>query len=138
MRYVNSPRSSVHMVTEVADPVVSSARDRRHAVIPPFSFEGPLAVGISGIWYPTATYQFTQASISSTTLGTPATIYILKEEPLNDPIVLGQIYLGANSRKNVINLDEPVVGPYDKVYMASFADSTHENVVIQLVGFMMS
>lgn len=125
---------------ELETPVVSSRRNPRPAVIPPFSFVGELEIGLSGFWYPTSYMELATASISASGPGTQAlSITVLKEEPATGrPIVIGTFSLAATETKQVVSLNNTLVSPYDKIYLASWTDSAHTGVVVQIVGTMMT
>ena len=125
---------------ELTTPIVSSRKDPRPANIPPFSFIGELEIGLTGFWYPTSYMELATASVSASGPGTSAlSITVLKEEPgTGRPIVIGTFSMGATETKQVISLNDALVSPYDKVYLASWADSGHLGVVVQIVGSMMT
>lgn len=129
-----------YITGELEKPVVSSRKDPRPAVIPPFTFVGELEIGISGFWYPTSVMELATASISCSGPGVEAvSITVLKEEPgTGKPIIIGTFTLGATETKQVISLNNTLVSPYDKVYLASWTDSGHTGVVVQIVGSMLT
>lgn len=121
------------------EPVISARKEPKAATIPPFSFTGELEIGISGYWYPTANMELQKASISASSPGTEtASLNILKQElGVADPLVIGTFTLAANQVKQVISLNSTFVTPYDKIFIASWADSGHNGTVIQIVGTLM-
>ena len=126
--------------TEVAQPVNSTMRQRKPAIIPPFSFVGELEAGFSGIWYPTDSIELLQASVTSTGNGElNAELTVFREEPLtNNPLPIVSFELGPDSKKLVTSFDGAFVTPYDKIFVASYTDSLHTGVVIQMTGELMS
>lgn len=129
-----------YVTGQLETPVVSSRKAPRPAVIPPFTFVGELEIGISAFWYPTSVMEFTDASISASGAGSEAlSITVLKEEPATGkPIIIGTFNMGAAETKQVISLNGTLVTPYDKIYMASWVDSGHTGVTIQIVGYMIT
>jgi len=129
-----------YISNELKDSVESFLRTPRDAVIPPISFVGALGIGISGFWYPTYTYQIHRASVSASGPGeSSAAIYILKNEAyVPRPIVIKQINLGADQTKATADLGDFLITPYDRVYVASFTESLHTGLVVQMVGSMLS
>jgi hypothetical protein len=51
---------------------------------------------------------------------------------------LKSMTLAATDTKVIRTLDRSTVTPYDKLYIASWADSGHTGVVVQLVGELMN
>lgn len=129
-----------YLKTEIKQTLQSNRRNPRPAVIPPFSFVGELEVGISGFWYPTSRMELTAASFSASTPGiATASLSILIEEPATDsPLSVADFYLQASETKVIKTIDNVVVTPYDKVYVASWVESSHQGVVVQLVGNLMN
>lgn len=136
-------RGGRYLSTQVNTPVQSSLRNRKPAIIPPFSFVGLLEAGVSGIWYPTSTTILTNISAVAIGAGiTPASFTVYKKEPTLfpesvDPTVVAEIILGANGRKVIAEIPHVVVSPHDKVFVSSWNNSEHLNVVIQMVGVIM-
>jgi hypothetical protein len=130
----------MYPVNVEAEVVQSVQRNPRAAVIPPFSFVGELEIGISGFWYPTSTFSLTKASLTASGAGVDtAVVYLLKEEPYTGrPVPIIGFEMPATTTKMVKELDDVVVTPYDKVFVASYSDSAHTGVVVQMVGNMMS
>lgn len=129
-----------YISNELSEPITSGRKDPRHAVIPPFSFVGELEIGISGIWYPTHTMELIRASLSCSGYGTQAAVIsILKQEPgIPEPLELGELNLSADETKRIIALNDAMITPYDKIYLASWTDSGHTGVVVQMTGVLMS
>ncbi len=130
-----------YIATEIDIPIQSNKRDPRAAIIPPFSFVGELEIGTSGYWYPTSTMYLNRVSLSASGAGTStATLSLLVNEPGNDtPIpIIESMTLGATDTKKVYWLQDVLVTPRDKIYVASWAESAHTGVVIQIVGVLMS
>lgn len=125
-----------YIANEIKDPITSNIRSLKPAVIPPFSFVGELEIGTSGFWYPPSTMYLQRATIVSNGDGlTTGVLNILKEEPLtNRPLVLNEFALGATERKKLQIFDDILITPYDKIYIASWVDSAHTGVVIQMTG----
>lgn len=131
-----------YITTEISTTMTSSRRNPRSAVIPPFSFVGDFEVGVSGLWFPTSTMQITGLSFSASGPGSAtASITVLMEEPATQspiPIYPRPITLQATDTKVVRTIDRVTVTPYDKLYVASWVDSGHTGVVIQLIGELMT
>ena len=127
-----------YITNEVQDPIVSNRRDLKPMVVPPFSFVGELEVGISGFWYPPSTFYLQRATVVSNGDGTDIGILnILKEEPLTGrPLVINQFNIAPTEKKKLQIFDDILFTPYDKVYIASWVDSGHTGVVIQMTGGM--
>lgn len=131
--------------TEESIPVEMSERKRRAAVIPPFAFVGELEISLSGFWYPTSTMELLKASVSASGPGQATAVFsLLKEEPGNpNPIpIIREMTLGATTTKKVYNIASTdttyIVTPYDKIFVASWAESLHNGIVIQMVGSLMT
>ncbi len=105
-------------------------------ICPPFSFAGELEIGVSGYWYPTTTVRITKALVSASGPGTvPASIYILKKEPqIVEPLVLAGRGLGSTATKTTITIPETILTPYDALFIASFVESRHTGITIQILG----
>lgn len=132
-----------YMATELETPVRSSLRRRKPAIIPPFTFVGELEVGLSGIWYPTSTTILTDLSVIASSAGTePASFTLVKKEPTLfpdnvPPTPILNFTLGLDGKKSIYGLGNTVVTPNDKVYLASWVNSGHLSVVVQMVGVIM-
>lgn len=124
------------------NPVSSLKRVAEAAVIPPYTFSGRLRTGTSPWWSPHSNYDLTQGYVQARTAGTSqAGFAIMKvaggsnyfNTDVANHVVVGAIVMGPSTLKKRFDLRE-IVGPYDSIYIASFAASGHEDVVIQILG----
>jgi L-lysine 2,3-aminomutase len=120
----------------------SEARSlKKRAIIPPFSFTGDLEVGVSGYWCPTSTMAITAATVTASGPGNLTTsLLVAKREPSSeDPIALITFNLGATKVKSYQSFKDPIMlYPTDKVFIASFNDSGHTGIVLQMVGHVVT
>lgn len=136
----------------------SVARRRDPAVIPPFTFSGPLDRADSGIWYPPRAIILLDASIVSSWPGTAAAVLNLyRLEYGNQRSFLGSASLGAYNATPPVPSDQqaeaknrqfrgrfsiqteqsispPTISPFEGLFVQSTVASGHENVVVQVIG----
>jgi hypothetical protein len=123
-------------------PANSQARSlKKRAIIPPFTFTGELEIGVSGFWCPTSTMAITAATVTASGPGTATTsLLVAKREPFADtPIALITFNLGATGVKSYKSFNDPIMlYPTDRVFVASFVDSGHTGIVLQMVGHVVT
>jgi hypothetical protein len=122
--------------TEIQDPAISSLRKPKRAIIPPFSFPGEMEVVTTGFWSPTATINLLSANITASTGGIAnLDIIMFKKVPfVSDPVVVFGFTLGASQTSKWQKLNNKILYPTDRLFAVGFSDSEHQNVVIQMVG----
>lgn len=128
--------------TEDTTPVNSIARSAEAAVVPPFTFVGPISIGKSPIWSPHSSYFLTVGYAQARTYGTKqAGFAVMKmeggaggfNEDAQNHVILGSVIMAPDAYKKTFVLGGPVT-PYDAIYILSFAASGHTDVVIQILG----
>lgn len=129
-----------------ANPVSSVRRVRPAAVIPPYTFVGSITTGVSPWWSPHSNYELTQGYVQARTAGTAqAGFAIMKvaggsnffNTDVANHVVVGSVILQPTVLKTTFSMSD-LVGPYDSIYIASFAASGHQDIVIQVLGELLS
>ena len=118
------------------NPVNSKSRVT-NVTVPPFSYSGTIQTGISGFYSPPQKIRLTMGYITSSTTGTgTCTFAVIKRSDYQDDELLGTIQLGSGKTKEIFYFDNSitskVITPYQKIFVASFVASGHENVVLQM------
>jgi hypothetical protein len=146
-------------ITDDSPPGSGVQRKRESAVIPPFTFIGELEKGESGIWSPPRTMALISGTITATWPGPEvASFTLFRIEIADQRTALAWGSLGPYNENpfgidgddkrlamrrqtrssfkinKVLNVDSPVISPFEGLMVKSYNDSLHENVVIQLVG----
>lgn len=118
-------------------PVNSRARAKDTEALPPFNFPGPLSTRLTGSWAPRHGLALENGYITAQTVGqTGALIMICRDNAFEKSGVLAKITLDAGEIRALVPFNGYLtIGPGDLVYAASFTDSGHESVVIQLHGY---
>ena len=122
--------------------VNSVARQAPANSLPVFSLGSVLQEGFTPPWTPPHNIILTDGYVIAGIAGTTTAGFTLmkKTQPDigQDDEVLVSFTMSAAGLKTVITLDNSIipktVTPYDRLYIASFAASGHENVTIQFFG----
>lgn len=122
----------------ILEPVNSVQRKPESIIIPPFYFKGRLKTGKSGYWPCNYRMAIDAASVTMTEPGTTmASFAILKDNIFEKNVSVGICLVDADKTEGVFSLSDRLSGalefsPYDRLYVASFADSRHLNATIQI------
>jgi hypothetical protein len=150
-------------VNDDSAPESGYARRRESAIIPPFSFSGPLETSESGIWSPPRTIILAAATITAQWPGPLGAIFHMfriefggqrtrigtgilspyNETPFGGSQEAKLRSITSQTRNNFTivgagesldGADPPTVTPFEGICISSLVDSGHESVVIQLIG----
>lgn len=123
-----------HIITKDGDPVNSKARTAIANSLPVFSFSGPLETGASGYWSPPHNIRLVNGWVQAATTGTELAGFAFMAESSLDQILLGTVQMAASSTRATFTFNNASISPYQRLFIASFSNSNHENVSIQIYG----
>ena len=102
--------------------------------LPVFSFQGPIETGLSGYWSPPHDIRIVNGWMQARTTGFgTAALVILRAAGFVENDVLAVVNLSANAIRATFTMSAKIT-PYDKLYIASFAESGHEDISVQMYG----
>ena len=123
-----------HIITKDGDPVNSKARKAIANSLPVFSFSGPLEIGASGYWSPPHNIRLVNGWVQSKTIGTELAGLVIIAESSLDQIILAEVQMAASAMRTTFTFANAVISPYNRLFIASFSASGHEDVSIQMYG----
>ena len=119
-------------------PVNSVARKRKRVEVPPFNLVGPNQPGVSDLWEPTVNCEVIGGFVLARTTGiSEAGFAVLKNNIFEQNIIVASTILAPNDTKSLLTLANPLGGltfsKYDWITVASFSDSGHAGITVQLI-----
>jgi hypothetical protein len=116
---------------------VNSTQRITNVTVPPFSYSGSVQLGVSGFYSPPQKIRLTKGYLTSSTIGSGVcTFAVIKRTEYQDDELLALITMPPEKTKVIFDIDNSmaskVIAPYEKIFVASFVASGHENVVLQM------
>ena len=126
-----------HLITQDGEPVSSEKRSSTANTLPVFFFNGPLTTGLSGFWAPPHEIRLVNGWVMAKTQGsTLMGLAVLKDSGnLVFNQVMTTVQMPANRQRATFTFAQAMtISPYEQLYIASFSDSNHEDVSVQIYG----